>query len=1090
MKMFYTDGKTAYYRYAVFTKNEQLVMISYFAKSRQIVRGIGAAVKSGCSISMEGERYYTEGISYAALNTMVENGYDAFSDGFIYNQQINSGILITTQDTLLHDLYHAFMHNYDLPLEETWMKALYKQLIVNNEICVGQHIFYGHETETETMMDVLEVAGIQLSKILIVDYSNLTSERLESCLSECIKSGDIVITEKPQKKLDVKSVDDYVFTYGEDIVANIHDKVVPVTQVDGTYPYSVTRSKRLYASQADCTRGIVTCLDTGKYCILNEGMGCGKSLQSVVGIDGYETLKYMRSHKGSDLRSVYSDPYALNYRVILMAPGHLLKKWQEEIEKEIPYANVVILNKLSQLEAIKREGPDCIGKNFYIIGKDFGKLSYTLAPLPTRVREKIVRKSVCVDCGKDKIGVGYTACECGSRKYKQLIPHQLIKREGLVCPECGELLLPNKEVQNWDAVGDDEITVLTPSDFATHTSSNDKCWHCGCKLWQPYVNNTGGNHTFKWYRAKRYKNATRKETSTIWLLRNHEYDYIECKGGPGCKTIADFLPYKDIRNRKVSPLQYLHTHLNGYFDYAVLDEVHKYKAGGTAQGVASAWLINASKKTLALTGTLSGGKAEDLFYMFYRLDPKRMQEAGYSYDDVSKFNHRYGCTEQRYAYDSEEDEANYNASSRGRQTKPLKVMPGISPLVFLDFLIDRTIFLDLMDMSNQLPPLNEYVVGVELEDDIKKAYQDMLRDFSELFKMEKRAVLSTRLQYALSYTDKPYGRSPVLSTLSGKVAFEVANLDQYKKKLLNKEKKLVEIVKKELNEGRRIFVYAEYTRTEETNITGRLKGILEKEIPDLVGRIAILESGKPDTIHRMDWIKEKAAEGIQVIITNPKLCECGLDFVFEHEGKTYNYPTIIQYQMGYDLCVLWQSVSRHFRLIQTEECRTYYLYSKDTIQLEVLRLMAKKKNAVTVLQGGGFSSEGLASMAEGVNVESALAYALQKGLDESVEQEVTEMYQHTNKGNKRQYEAGFISHPLLHELLGKEPEWKKNQVEQDMDTVLDLFSMMESKEESIEETEASINELSEIAANVVQISVTEKTRSRKTIAGQLSFNLF
>lgn len=58
-------------------------------------------------------------------------------------------------------------------------------------------------------------------------------------------------------------------------------------------------------------------------------------------------------------------------------------------------------------------------------------------------------------------------------------------------------------------------------------------------------------------------------------------------------------------------------------------------------------LIKATKKQLALTGTIAGGKAEDLYYLIYRLAPWKMTSKGYRWTDVANFSKQYGKVEQR-----------------------------------------------------------------------------------------------------------------------------------------------------------------------------------------------------------------------------------------------------------------------------------------------------------------------------------------------------------------------------------------------------------------------------------------------------------
>lgn len=1082
MQALSVNGISGWYRYIISTDRGELIMLSHVGSSRQAVRGINASIKVGYPVSFNYKVGYTRYQSYRTFNLAVRKGYSMCHEGLVINDDIGKGLLITTSERLNEDVYNAWMQNYDMPLLKEWIPVLYDEL-VNNTVYESKCVYNG--TENEMIVD-----GIgNLKDIVVVDYRELTEEELERTITEMIQKKKLIVSNKPQKKMEFTDIDRYIAEYGMYIVQNLKTKAEPVIKTDGTVANAVTKSKRLFAKQADCVTGVARTMRTGKYVIMNEGMGCGKTLQSMMATESYFVTKYRNAHPEVSLEDVYRHPEWINYRVMVMAPGHLVDKWKEEIESQIPNARAVILNTFSQLLHMQRKPS---GREFYIIGKDFGKLSYTLAPIPTRTKYRAMQTSVCADCGAEKIGCGITTCECGSRNYKLVTPASGKRKEsGLVCPECGELLLPaNKQMQIWDASAENATFPLTPADFSSHTKQNDKCWYCGTKLWEPFVKNTGEQERIrKWYKVARWKNAAKKETDTIWVLKGQEEDYILNKGSAGCRDVSEFMPVKMIQTRKVSPMKYLQKHMKGWFDLAILDEVHKYKGGGSAQGVAAGWLINASKKVIALTGTISGGKAEDMFFLLFRLDPQRMINSGYGFYDSTQFSSEYGCVEARYSVDDSQDaDAVMNSNSSGSHGNKLgsKVRPGISTLVFTKFLMDRTIFLDLSDMSDQLPSLNEYVVGVDLEDDIAAAQDIVLQKFKQLSREKDiggRKLMSTQLQFALSYTDKPYGREPILSPMTGKPMIEIPNLNKYKTTMTNKEKELVRIVKKELTEGRNMFIYAEYSKKAETCVTERMVKILEKEIPELIGRISVLKSGTPKTVDRMNWIKDRAAEGKRVIITNPKLCECGLDFIFEHKHHTYNYPTILFYQMGYDLYVLWQAASRHYRLNQTEECRTYYLYSRGTLQLNVLQLMALKKSSVSVLQGGGFSSEGLSAMASGVDTTLALAKALYDGLTD-IESEVQNMYKASNANIEKKYDDDFKSHPLLNELLGIEPEEEKTQMEE-----LDIFSLfdMDEKENALlKPAKPKKKQKTKATAFSVVMQTVQKTANRKHLEGQLT----
>ena len=62
--------------------------------------------------------------------------------------------------------------------------------------------------------------------------------------------------------------------------------------------------------------------------------------------------------------------------------------------------------------------------------------------------------------------------------------------------------------------------------------------------------------------------------------------------------------------------------MRGFFDLLVGDEVHEFKARGSAQGIAAGVLADACGKSLSLTGTLLGGYASTIFHLLYRCAPR------------------------------------------------------------------------------------------------------------------------------------------------------------------------------------------------------------------------------------------------------------------------------------------------------------------------------------------------------------------------------------------------------------------------------------------------------------------------------------
>src|SRR5260370_30475283 len=73
---------------------------------------------------------------------------------------------------------------------------------------------------------------------------------------------------------------------------------------------------------------------------------------------------------------------------------------------------------------------------------------------------------------------------------------------------------------------------------------------------------------------------------------------------------------------RVAPVDFISRYMEGFFDYAVCDELHQL-AGDTAQGNALGALASCATRSLGLTGTLLGGYADDLYNILFPLQPPR-----------------------------------------------------------------------------------------------------------------------------------------------------------------------------------------------------------------------------------------------------------------------------------------------------------------------------------------------------------------------------------------------------------------------------------------------------------------------------------
>ena len=242
---------------------------------------------------------------------------------------------------------------------------------------------------------------------------------------------------------------------------------------------------------------------------------------------------------------------------IIMCPGHLVYKWQREVERLVPNAKGYVVENISELMALENKIKDKNKKEhaFIILSKENAKFSYESRPAAIW--------SITKGC--------------------------------YVCPGCGQRLY--KEV--WIGKGRDRTKIkeyLDEKDFAKEYAYNAECpnkisklhkdtntWHeeeCKTKLWTP-LNRFEENP--KWI----------KLGTEGWIMRRHiqslHDDYFARRKELNKKEQAFLVRLMDKMQeieeigraksstngvRKYSIAKYARERLKGHIDYLLLDELN------------------------------------------------------------------------------------------------------------------------------------------------------------------------------------------------------------------------------------------------------------------------------------------------------------------------------------------------------------------------------------------------------------------------------------------------------------------------------------------------------------------------------------
>jgi SNF2 family DNA or RNA helicase len=406
---------------------------------------------------------------------------------------------------------------------------------------------------------------------------------------------------------------------------------------------------------------------------------------------------------------------------------------------------------------------------------------------------------------------------------------------------------------------------------------------------------------------------------------------------------------------------------NNFFDLLLLDEVHELKGGGTAQGQAMSCLIARSRKVLSLTGTLMGGYSKDLFYLLWRMFPRWMKAAGFEYGRTLQFAERYGVIER--TYDSKDVAQSLNAASIGRKMggkHRVKEVPGISPLLLPDLLLERSAFVRLEDINDALPAYDEIIVSVDMNEEQKDAYRALERKLTEatrkaLARGDMR-MLGKMLQSLLAYPDGCRTAEEVYLEVAG-IEQLIASAPALDIDLLTKENRLLEILAAEKKQGRKVAVFLEHTGTRD------LLPVLNEKITQNGFSPLILRSQTVAPEKREEWLDENLQTGrYDCLLCNPNLVKTGLDLL--------EFPTIIFFQCGYSVFTLRQASRRSWRIGQELPVRVFFMAYAKTIQEKALALIAQKMETSLAVEGV-LSEQGLAALSES---ENSIVFELAKAL--------------------------------------------------------------------------------------------------------------
>jgi hypothetical protein len=475
--------------------------------------------------------------------------------------------------------------------------------------------------------------------------------------------------------------------------------------------------------------------------------------------------------------------------------------------------------------------------------------------------------------------------------------------------------------------------------------------------------------------------------------------------------------------------EYVKRFLPKVFDLFIIDEGHEFKAKASAQGIAAGMMASSSKKTVSLIGTLFGGYSRTLFYILHRFTQKFHRD--FHYDEEWKWVNQYGIVEKvtRVKLNDDFDD---NTMSRGKKRSVvIREKPGISPVVLVKYLLERCVFLRLADIALALPSYDEFIVTLDMEPEQSKGYADFQSELvdalRETLRRGDKSLLSKYLQALLCYPEQPW-TGEIVRNKNDEVVATAHKCPE--DRVYPKEQELIDIINQERAEGRKVLVYCSHT--DRRDMTERLRGLLEKN------RIrAEVLPASVEAERREDWIKSKVGN-LDVLITNPKLVQTGLDLVY--------FQTIVFQEIEYSVYVLRQASRRSWRIGQNKPVKVYYLIYGGTIQEKGLKLIAQKFKTSLAIEGE-LLDDGLSTYnTEGGDLYYDLARSIVSGVD--VKGSLDAIWTEVRAKEKELLHAAFAGEPVTEREVKEVIEVATKMPEKVVNTLYDDLwkKVMEAKE--------------------------------------------
>lgn len=824
--------------------------------------------------------------------------------------------------------FNYIVKNTSIPLLPDWKRYIVEELIKGREFL--RAVIYSDYDEDEYARRF----GFSRAYLFWVSQNEI-----ENIVSKGLKNKEISIdgcNECSGIVKNIKGMDDYQDAFGQILAdkttkefepyfdpkkMNLKKNIGGFFDVCNYYHDSKIIS---YEKQKQVIQGGAISLDHNKNLVISGQTGSGKTILSIGTVVTHARKK--------------------NYATLVLAPSKLVTRWSDGIKSTVPLAEIHEVSNLDDfIKATKRiKDTNRLRPLWIIMSENTAKITYEERP-----------------------GVVWNE-----------------QKKCYVCPHCGRpIAIKHRHMMNGALIGGERDMPATTFDFLKKDDKNNICHSvldsngkpiagCGEVLWEAATK----ENSKKWIKIDKVgwvmsknllsfkeqinfnlKNISDEATSSYKKLLQRYSNSLEKYTNAGS---IERYPHR------YSIAKYIRKHLNHCFDYLIADEVQTV-SGDSQQGDAFGIITGSVWKSIFLTGTLSNGYASGLFHLLFRTQTRKMINDGFNYNSEKEFSEKYGVQEDAVIRIGRLERTHTGdlgfVNTKTKKTK--KELPGISPTIVADYLMNNMVSVSKKDIRSNLCKYSEIPVGVKMDKELHDAYYQVIGDVTTIittnrgsFNAGSRKAINKALLMANMFLDQPFGIDTVRRD-------QTEPIELSDSVIRNKEQKLIDIAKERKTNGEKMLIYVEYTNKLE--IAQRLVKLLRDNGISAIHMDNSIKQGE-----RQNWLIRQAQENnIDAVVVNPSLIDVGLNLL--------DYTTIIFYEISTQVTKIRQASQRSNRINQEHPVTVYFMYYKNTIQEDMLGAISQKLKASKAIEGD-FSESALQNMTEDTDILTKLVNSLVK----------------------------------------------------------------------------------------------------------------